>query len=105
MLNKLNTGDSIKVYSAGILEGQGNYVSTFHDSNSSFLTWKNDYGNEVYTNINSISVEIIKKSSDYNTVSDHGYKSNYPKNNNYSSNTHHSPEFNYFEGYIVNTKY
>ncbi|MEI4606008.1 hypothetical protein WAG19_30035, partial [Bacillus cereus] len=84
MLNKLNTGDLIKVYSAGTLEGQGNYICTFQDQNSSYLSWENDKGNEVYTSINSISVEILKRNDIHNTVSNPDRESNYP--GNYNSN-------------------
>ncbi|MDY7965620.1 hypothetical protein [Bacillus thuringiensis] len=80
MLSKLNMGDFIKVYSAGTLEGQGNYICTFQDENSSFLSWKNDQGNEVFTNISSISVEILKRINSYKISSQANHASSYPDN-------------------------
>ncbi|MEE2022455.1 hypothetical protein P4V63_31990, partial [Bacillus toyonensis] len=82
MLSKLNKGDLIKVYSAGALEGQGNYMCTFHDENSSFLSWKNDQGNEVFTNISSISVEILTRINNHKISSHTNHDSSYPDNYN-----------------------
>ncbi|MGF1438507.1 hypothetical protein ACQUW6_30725, partial [Bacillus thuringiensis] len=86
MLSKLNKGDFIKVYSAGTLEGQGNYICTFQDENSSFLSWRNDQGNEVFTNISSISVEILKSSHSHKISSYTDHDSSDP--DNYNSNSH-----------------
>ncbi|MED3358880.1 hypothetical protein P4414_27645, partial [Bacillus thuringiensis] len=90
MLNKLNTGDLIKVYFAGTLEGQGNYIGIFQDQNSSFLSWKNDQGNEVYTSISSISIEILKRSNSHNIVSNP---------DSYNSNSHQNHETSYPDSY------
>ncbi|QTB15498.1 hypothetical protein J1907_13055 [Lysinibacillus sphaericus] len=52
-----NEGDSIYVYSGAKLEGKGKYVCVVEDKNMSFLCWRKHNGNEVYTNLNGISIE------------------------------------------------
>ncbi|MGE6553346.1 hypothetical protein ACQKFK_31905 [Bacillus mycoides] len=67
----LNEGDCIYVYSGGKLEGrgrlegQGRYVCVVEDKNESFLCWRKHNGNEVYTNLNGISVETMNENTAY----------------------------------------
>jgi|GEM_PF-2821014 len=60
-----NEGDSIYVFSGGKLEGQGKYVCFVEDKNVSFLCWRKHNGNEVYTNLNGISVETMNVNTTY----------------------------------------
>ncbi|QWH75521.1 hypothetical protein EXW59_01280 (plasmid) [Bacillus mycoides] len=96
----LHEGDCIYVYSGGKLEAQGRYVSVVEDKNESFLCWRKYNGNEVYTNLNGISVETINENTAYlqNTkeTCERGYVNNYNQNtgstyeqghNNYDQNS------------------
>ncbi|MED1382638.1 hypothetical protein [Bacillus mycoides] len=96
----LYEGDCIYVYSGGKLEAQGRYVSVVEDKNESFLCWRKHNGNEVYTNLNGISVETINENTAYlqNTkeTCERGYVNNYNQNigstyeqghNNYDQNS------------------
>ncbi|WP_242458153.1 hypothetical protein [Bacillus thuringiensis] len=46
----------INIYSYGDFKGQGKYICLFKIENQSFLFWRNDKGNKIYTNLESISV-------------------------------------------------
>ncbi|WP_252195571.1 hypothetical protein [Bacillus mycoides] len=67
----LNEGDCIYIYSGGKLEGtgrlagQGRYVCIVEDKNESFLCWRKHNGNEVFTNLNGISVETMNENTAY----------------------------------------
>ncbi|MGE6618781.1 hypothetical protein [Bacillus mycoides] len=61
----LKEGDCIYVYSGGHLEAQGRYVSVVEDKNEIFLCWRKHNGNEVYTNLNGISVETMNENTAY----------------------------------------
>ncbi|MEC2584729.1 hypothetical protein P9012_29115, partial [Bacillus thuringiensis] len=56
----------INIYSYGDFKGQGKYICLFKIENQSFLFWRNDKGNKIYTNLESISVEIINTNNTYN---------------------------------------
>jgi hypothetical protein len=49
----------LQIYSSGKLEGQGMYVGLVEDNNQTFLCWRNEKGNKIYTNINFISIEKL----------------------------------------------
>ncbi|OUC04086.1 hypothetical protein BK784_00020 [Bacillus thuringiensis serovar medellin] len=95
----LNEGDCIYVYSEGNLEAQGRYVCVVEDKNELFLCWRKNNGNEVYTNMNGISVETMNENTAYlqNTreTCERGYNDTYDQNtsvmynksyNNYDQN-------------------
>ncbi|MGE6553456.1 hypothetical protein ACQKFK_32585 [Bacillus mycoides] len=110
-LLNLNEGDCIYVYSGGKLEGrerlegQGRYVCVVEDKNESFLCWRKHNGNEVYTNLNGISVETMNENTAYleNTretcerdyVYDQGYNDTYPQYNQNADNTYDQSYNNY----------
>ncbi|WP_252195560.1 hypothetical protein [Bacillus mycoides] len=85
----LNEGDCIYVYSGGKLEAQGRYISVVEDKNESFLCWRKHNGNEVFTNLNGISIETMNENTAYleNTkgTCERGYTDNYNQN---TSNTY-----------------
>ncbi|WP_179193201.1 hypothetical protein [Bacillus thuringiensis] len=120
-LFNLNAGDCIYVYSGGKLEGigrlagQGRYVCVVEDKNESFLCWRKHNGNEVYTNLNGISVETISENTAYlqdtRDTCERGYKDTYNQNtsdmylkeyNEYNPNTDTMYEHRY-DTYDQNT--
>ncbi|QWI47123.1 hypothetical protein EXW55_30085, partial (plasmid) [Bacillus mycoides] len=87
---------------------QGRYVSVVEDKNESFLCWRKHNGNEVYTNLNGISVETINENTAYlqNTkeTCERGYVNNYNQNtgstyeqghNNYDQNMDNTYQSSY----------
>ncbi|WP_258037558.1 hypothetical protein, partial [Bacillus thuringiensis] len=94
-------GDCIYVYSGGNLEAQGRYVCVVEDKNELFLCWRNHKGNEIYTNLNGISVETMNENTAHlqNTSSTcaRGY------NDNYKPNTSSGYEQGYNDNYNQNT--
>ncbi|MCC4014674.1 hypothetical protein P4493_33080 [Bacillus thuringiensis] len=97
----LNEGDCIYVYSGGNLEAQGRYIHVVEDKNELFLYWRKHNGNEVYTNLNGISVETMNENTAYlqNTreTCERGYNDNY--NQNTSSTYEQNYNNNYEKGY------
>ncbi|WP_254914866.1 hypothetical protein [Bacillus thuringiensis] len=61
----LNEGDCIYVYSGGNLEAQGRYIRVVEDKKEFFLCWRKHNGNEVYTNLNGVSVETMNENTAY----------------------------------------
>ncbi|MGD6836564.1 hypothetical protein ACQCVL_08300 [Bacillus thuringiensis] len=80
----LNEGDCIYVYSGGDLQSQGRYISVVEDKNQSFLHWRNHEGNEIFTNMNSISVETMNENTKYMQNASSTCARNY--NNGYNQN-------------------
>ncbi|WP_242449350.1 hypothetical protein [Bacillus thuringiensis] len=80
----LQNGDCIYVYSGGHLEAQGRYIGVIKDKTESFLCWRKHNGNEVYTNLNGISVETMNENTAYlqNTrdTCERGYTDTYNQN-------------------------
>ncbi|MGF9923982.1 hypothetical protein ABEX53_33085 [Bacillus toyonensis] len=97
----LNEGDCIYIYSGGNLEAQGRYITVVEDKNELFLRWRKHNGNEMYTNLNGISVETMNENTVYlqNTgdTCARGYNNNYY---NQSSNSQYNPGYddNYNQG-------
>ncbi len=91
----LNEGDCIYIYSGGNLEAQGRYITVVEDKNELFLRWRKHNGNEMYTNLNGISVETMNENTVYlqNTgdTCARGYNNNYY---NQSSNSQYNPSYN-----------
>ncbi|HDR6319102.1 TPA: hypothetical protein QCU53_006057, partial [Bacillus thuringiensis] len=81
----LSEGEPIYVYFTGNLKEKGRYIGMYKDGNQSFLCWKSDSGNKVYTNINLISVEILNK--------DNGYNQEYPDQYTPHSNDNYNQEY------------
>ncbi|MGE6553457.1 hypothetical protein ACQKFK_32590 [Bacillus mycoides] len=90
----LNKGDCIYIYSGGKLEGtgrlagQGRYICVVEDKNEAFLCWRKHNGNEVYTNLNGISVEMMNENTAHleNTreTCERGYVDNQNTDNTYN---------------------
>ncbi|MED2653446.1 hypothetical protein P4199_27870 [Bacillus thuringiensis] len=59
-------GELINIYSYGNFKGKGKYICLFKNENQSFLFWRNAKGNKIYTNLESISIEIINTNNTYN---------------------------------------
>ncbi|MDY4395250.1 hypothetical protein SPE26_32015 [Bacillus thuringiensis] len=53
------------IYSGGNLEAQGRYIAVVEDKNKLFLCWRKHNRNEVYTNLNGISVETMNENTAY----------------------------------------
>ncbi|AND28684.1 hypothetical protein P4493_33910 [Bacillus thuringiensis] len=108
----LKRGDCIYVYSGGTLEAQGRYLHVVEDKNELFLCWRKHNGNEVYTNLNGISVETINENTAYlqNTraTCERGYNNNYDDNSNsshehgYNNNYGHNSSSSHEHGYNNN---
>ncbi|MES9784857.1 hypothetical protein ABWK43_29110, partial [Bacillus thuringiensis] len=94
----LHEGDCIYVYSGGNLEAQGRYVAVVEDKNEVFLCWKKHNGNEMYTNLNGISVETMNENTAYlqNTrdTCARGYNKNYSLNPNNLYNPSYDDTYN-----------
>ncbi|WP_190325338.1 hypothetical protein [Bacillus cereus] len=98
----LNEGDCIYIYSGGDLQSQGRYINVVEDKNQSFLHWRNHEGKEIFTNVNSISIETMNENTkymqnasstcarNYNNVYNQNPDSAYHQANNYTvhSNQH-----------------
>ncbi|OUB84292.1 hypothetical protein BK784_35745 [Bacillus thuringiensis serovar medellin] len=109
----LQEGDCIYVYSGGHLEAQGRYIGVIKDKNESFLCWTKHNGNEVYTNLNGISVETMNENTAYlqNTkeTCERGYGDNQntdntsqPNYDNYNQNANGMYDDTYDSGYNNN---
>ncbi|EOP78051.1 hypothetical protein IGM_06695 [Bacillus cereus HuB4-4] len=96
-LLNLHEGDCIYVYSGGNLEAQGRYVSVVEDKNEMFLCWRKHNGNEVYTNLNGISVETMNENTAYMQNTKETCKRGY--NNNYNQNTNGTYDQGYNKNY------
>ncbi|MGE6619908.1 hypothetical protein [Bacillus mycoides] len=104
----LNEGDCIYVYSERHLKAQGRYISVVEDKNESFLCWRKYNGNEVYTNLNGISVETMNENTAYlqNTkeTCERGYNNTYEQPyNNYNQNSDY--RYNQSDGCTCNQGY
>ncbi|MED3539243.1 hypothetical protein [Bacillus toyonensis] len=90
----LNEGDCIYIYSGGNLEAQGRYITVVEDKNELFLRWRKHNGNEMYTNLNGISVETMNENTAYLQNSSATFARDY--NNNYYNQI---PNDQYTPGY------
>ncbi|WP_176330648.1 hypothetical protein [Bacillus thuringiensis] len=89
----LQEGDCIYVYSGGHLEAQGRYIGVIKDKNESFLCWRKHNGNQIYTNLNGISVETMNENTAYleNTreTCERGYVDNQNTSHMYDQSYNH----------------
>lgn len=96
----LNEGDCIYIYSGGNLEGkgrlagQGRYICVVEDKDESFLCWKKHNGNEVYTNLNGISIETMNENTAYLQNTKATCEREYTDNYNQNTNNTYSQEYN-----------
>ncbi|MEB8636096.1 hypothetical protein P4H32_20320, partial [Bacillus cereus] len=79
-------GELINIYSYGNFKGKGKYVCLFKNENQSFLFWKNEKGHKIYTNLDSISVEIIDTNNTYNQSQNGAYAQDLVDTYNQSQN-------------------
>lgn len=56
----LYEGARIKVYSAGIFDGEGIFIRFTEEKDEDFIYWIKDNGNDCYTSLDAIHIEKVR---------------------------------------------
>ncbi|EXY05447.1 hypothetical protein P4I81_17545 [Bacillus cereus] len=56
----LREGDRIKVFSAGIFEGEGIFIRFAEEKDEDFIFWIKKNGNDCFTSLDAITIEKIR---------------------------------------------
>ncbi|MEB9738896.1 hypothetical protein H0I83_29920 (plasmid) [Bacillus thuringiensis serovar fukuokaensis] len=63
-LFNLYEGDWIKVYSAGVFEGEGTFIRFTEEKDEEFIYWIKKNGNDCYTSLDIINIERVRYGRD-----------------------------------------